>query len=262
MIQKQSYTITLLMMITLPALFACTSYAQQKPSSLLPQGFVYLAAIDPSIKQSVRYHSNHNFLGRRVKGYQRAVIIMTEQAAHALQRVQEELRPLGYSLLVYDAYRPQTAVNDFIAWSEDIADQPMKKQYYPDVDKARVFELGYVAKKSGHSRGSTVDLTLIKRDAKVRKGMSIREQERTLTDGSTIIFLDDNSLDMGSSFDLLGRYSHPDTTAPVTAEHHKNRELLRDLMVKHGFKQSTCEWWHYTLRNEPFPDTYFDFMIA
>lgn len=228
----------------------------------LPQGFVYLSTIDPTIKQSVRYYSDHNFLGRRVQGYLKPTIIVTLPTAQALKKVQDELRPLGYSLLVHDGYRPQTAVNDFIAWSEDIADQCMKEQYYPYIDKARVFELGYVAKKSGHSRGSTVDLTLIAIGKDALEGNQIREQKRKLADGSTIIFLDDNSVDMGSSFDLLGTQSHPDKKAPITAQQQKNRELLRDLMIKHGFKQSKCEWWHFTLLNEPFPDTYFDFMVA
>ena len=186
---------------------------------------------------------------------------MTNQAAQALKKVQEAVSKDGYELVVYDAYRPQRAVNHFMRWSEDVADQEKKSQYYPRVNKADVFELGYVAKRSGHSRGSTVDLTLIKQGRKVQP---IVEKSHALVDGYTIKILDDGTIDMGSSFDLFDIASHFKNDL-IAQEHKALRAYLKAVMEEHGFKDYAEEWWHFTLKNEPYPaslDTsYFDFVI-
>lgn len=225
------------------------------------KGFVYLHEVDPTIIASPRYYSNENFLGTRVDGYLKPVIIITKQAAEALKNVQADLKKDGYSLVVYDAYRPQRAVNHFVRWSEDVADQLKKSQYYPRVDKAKVFELGYVARRSGHSRGSTIDLTIIKDGQQL---CEIKEEKRTLLDDYTITLLDDGTVDMGASFDLFDTASHIEND--LVAEQFKQlRTYLRTIMQKHGFKVYAEEWWHFTLKNEPFPadqdSSYFDFEI-
>jgi D-alanyl-D-alanine dipeptidase len=226
------------------------------------KGFVYLHEIDPSIQVSLRYYSDENFLGRSVNAYNKDVLMMTRDAAKALKRVQAEFKKDGYELVIYDAYRPQDAVDNFMVWSLAINDQIKKAQYYPRVDKARVFELGYVAERSGHSRGSTADLTIIKKGQKVH---DVIESKRTLLDGFTITFLDDGTVDMGSSFDLFDVASHYEN-AVIAPEYKKMRIYLHDMMVKHGFKPYAEEWWHFTLANERHPasrgdSSYFNFPV-
>lgn len=205
----------------------------------LPPGFVDLADAVPGIAVELRYAGHHNFIGTPIDGYETAGsrgrgALLTHPAASALGRAQEVLRPFGLGLLVYDAYRPQRAVDHFVRWSHDLEDQRMKADFYPEVDKARLFELGYIAQKSGHSRGSTVDLTLV-----------------SLADG--------RPLDMGSPWDFFDPLSWPDSAAvPAAARAH--RLLLRTVMMAQGFRPYDQEWWHFTLENEPFPDTYFDFV--
>lgn len=209
---------------------------------LRAQGFVYLHEIDPTILVSLRYNSDENFVAKSIQGYKKSVAIMTQQTALALKKVQEEVNKDGFSLVVYDAYRPQKAVDNFMMWSEDVTDQTKKMRYYPRVDKAKVFELGYVAKRSGHSRGSTVDLTLIKLGDALHP---IIEKKRTLSDGFTITLLDDGTVDMGSSFDLFDVASHFDNK--VISEPFKSRRAyLKKVMEKHGFKNYAEEWWHFT----------------
>lgn len=225
------------------------------------KGFVYLCEVAPSIIISPRYSTSENFLGCPVNGYTKQTIIITRQAADALKNVQDYIAKDGYSLVVYDAYRPQRAVNNFVQWSENISDQIKKSQYYPRVDKAHVFELGYVAKRSGHSRGSTVDLTLIKNGDSLHP---IQEKTRTLLDGFMISILDDGTVDMGSSFDLFDTASHFENN--LIGEPFKSlRTYLRTVMNKFGFKPYAEEWWHFTLKNEPYLSTengsYFDFEI-
>ncbi len=224
--------------------------------------FVYLHEVDPTIQVSLRYCSNENFLGRTVNGYKKPVLIMTRQAAEALKKVQEELKKDGYELVIYDAYRPQDAVDNFMIWSLDINDQVRKSQYYPRVDKARIIELGYVGERSGHSRGSRVDLTLIKKGELLH---DIVETKRALLDGFTISYLDDGTIDMGSSFDLFDVASHFENNV-IPEEYKKMRTYLQNVMVKHGFKPYAEEWWHFTLQNEPHPasrgdSSYFNFPI-
>ncbi len=231
------------------------------PQEARAKGFVYLHEIDPTILTSPRYYSNENFVGTPVDGYKRSVIIITKQAADALKKAHDELKRDGYTLVVYDAYRPQQAVNHFMRWSENVNDQIKKSHYYPRVNKADVFELGYVAKRSGHSRGSTIDLTIIKNNQTLH---AIEEKKRTLLDGYTITILDDGTVDMGSSFDLFDTASHFENNL-ITEEFKTLRTYLKNIMEKHGFKNYAEEWWHFTLKNEPFPatkdDSYFDFEV-
>jgi D-alanyl-D-alanine dipeptidase len=202
----------------------------------LPNGFVYLKEIDPSIIQDMKYLTHDNFIGRPIAGYELPRCILTRQAAMALANVQKKLNQQSLSLKVFDCYRPQTAVNDFIAWSKDPADQKMKLHYYPRVDKADVFTLGYVAEKSGHSRGSTVDLTIVHLDQPSKE------------------------LAMGTHFDFMDELSHA-LSEHIQGEPRKNRLMLRDLMQQAGFIPYEKEWWDFRLKEEPFPETYFDFPV-
>lgn len=201
----------------------------------LPAGFVYLDRVAPEIMLEIRYFSDYNFTGTRIDGYRAARAILTEPAATALGNVNAELKAKGYRLKIYDAYRPQRAVSHFARWARDPGDTKMKAVFYPNVDKKDLFRLGYIASKSGHSRGSTVDLTLV--------------------DAAT-----GREIDMGGSFDFFGSISHHGTSL-ITPEQTRNRNILKEAMVKQGFKPYFKEWWHYTLANEPFPDTYFDFPV-
>lgn len=241
-------------LVSLNTIYALTPEARAK-------GFVYLHEIDNSIQVSLRYHSAENFVGTIVDGYKKNVVIMTKQAATALSKVQKEVKKDGYCLVVYDAYRPQQAVDHFMRWSKDVKDQIKKNDYYPRVDKARVFELGYVAAHSGHSRGSTVDLTLIKDGQKVQ---NIKPIKRTLLDNFTITYLDDGTIDMGSSFDLFDVASHYENKL-IAQEYKTLRTYLKNMMEKHGFKNYAEEWWHFTLKNEPFAadqdSSYFNFVV-
>jgi len=231
--------------------------SKQVKSQQLPDNFVFLSTADSTIIESPRYCGADNFLGRKVPGYETPKIICTKEAAMALKKAHEELKALGYRLVVYDGYRPQRSVKAFMLWSKDLSDQGGKKLYYPTVDKGDVFKLGYVAEKSGHSRGSTFDLTIIPMDQDLKE---ITIAKRQLKNGEEIPFLDDGTTDMGSSFDLFHEVSHHDTPL-ITEEQTQKRELLRKIMKKNGFKDYQEEWWHYTLENEPYPDTYFDFVI-
>jgi len=223
----------------------------------LPKGFVYLKDIDPTIIENLRYYSNENFMGRKIDGYKSGKVILTKQAAEAISNVQKVLLKDGYSLVIYDAYRPQRAVDSFVQWGADIDDQGEKEKYYPAINKADVFELGYVAVKSSHTRGSTVDLTIIKTNDSLK---AIEIKKRQLKDESWIPFLDDGTVDMGSSFDLFGEASHHDSNL-IGSQFLIMRNYLRETMKKYGFNEYKEEWWHYTLKDEPFPDTYFDFEI-
>lgn len=226
------------------------------PMLKLPNDFVFILDIDPTIIEISRYYENENFLGHKVVGYTQPHIISTKNAAVALKAAQAKLNAQGYKLVVYDGYRPQRAVNEFIRWSKNLQDQIAKSSYYPNIDKQDVFKLGYLFEKSSHSRGSTFDLTIIPIDQTLKP---IEVSKRTLANNQQILFLDDNTVDMGSSFDLFHEVSHHDTN--LISEHQtKMRNILRSAMLNNGFKEYQEEWWHYTLANEPFPDTYFDFI--
>ncbi len=202
----------------------------------LPNQFVYLKDIDPSIIQDMKYFTHDNFIGRPIAGYEAAQCILTKSAALALAQVQQKLKQQSLSLKVFDCYRPQIAVNDFIQWSQDPTDQKMKEQYYPRVNKADLFTLGYIAAKSGHTRGSTVDLTIV----------HIKHPSQ--------------QLDMGTHFDFMDEFSHT-FSEHIQGEKRENRLLLRNLMQEANFNPYDKEWWHFTLKNELFPDTYFDFPV-
>jgi D-alanyl-D-alanine dipeptidase len=224
-----------------------------------PPDFVYLRDAAPSIVQDIRYAGYHNFLGRPVAGYGAAECILTRQAANALAKVQAELEESQLTLHVYDCYRPQRAVNDFIAWSKVPSQQAMKAEFYPRVDKALFFKLGYVAKKSGHTRGSTVDVTIER--APPRDAAPYKPGE-TLVSCVAPWFAryHDGTLDMGTGFDCMDELSHPGADVGHIAGTH--REQLAEIMHKYGFVGIKEEWWHFTLANEPFPKTYFDFPIT
>jgi zinc D-Ala-D-Ala dipeptidase len=204
----------------------------------LPSGFVDVATLVPGLRLELRYLGSDNFVGRPVDGYLAPRCILTRQAAQALAEVQGELKPFGLGIKVFDAYRPQRAVDHFVRWARDSADVATKARYYPRVEKADLFRDGYIAERSGHSRGSTVDLTLV-----ALSGADAGAE-----------------LDMGSGFDWFGVESWPDY-AGITSQQRANRLLLHAVMVKHGFRHYPQEWWHFTLKNEPFPDTYFDFPV-
>ncbi|MBO5494100.1 MAG: M15 family metallopeptidase [Eubacterium sp.] len=198
-------------------------------------GFVLLSDYVPSAIQEIRYFSTYNFIGDRIDGYEQPVAIITKEAARALKAAANELNVKGYRMKIYDAYRPATAVKHFVMWGIEDLDQRMKPFFYPDLEKQALFELGYIASKSSHSRGSTVDLTLL--DMETGK-----------------------EADMGSPFDYFSEVSHPDYKG-VTDEQYANRMMLRNVMLKHGFEPIDCEWWHFTLADEPYPDTYFEFPV-
>ena len=197
--------------------------------------FVLLSEAVPDAILEIRYYSTYNFVGDRIDGYEEPLAMLTKEAAAALREVSDELVAKGYRLKIYDAYRPQMAVSHFVRWAQDADDTRMKTYFYPELDKDVLFPQGYIAEHSGHSRGSTVDLTLF--------------------DMTT-----EKEVDMGGTFDYFGELSHPDYTG-ITDEQYANRMILRDAMLAHGFKPLVEEWWHFTLEDEPYPDTYFTFTI-
>ncbi|WP_405342811.1 M15 family metallopeptidase [Ruminococcus sp.] len=201
-----------------------------------PSGFVLLAEYVPGIIQEIRYYSTYNFIGDRIDGYEEPCALLTKEAARALKSVSNELMVQGYRLKVFDAYRPVSAVKHFILWGIEDQDIRMKPYFYPDLQKQELFAKGYIAKQSSHSRGSTIDLTLL--------------------DMAT-----GRELDMGSPFDRFGEISHPDYR-DIAQEQYDNRMLLRRAMLRGGFEPIDCEWWHFTLKDEPYPETYFDFPVS
>lgn len=219
----------LLMLSTVPAI------AVDDP---LPEGFVHADEVVPGLVLDLRYVGADNFVGTRIDGYEAARVVLSAQAADALRRVQADLQPFGLGLKIFDAYRPTRAVAHFVRWSSMPDDPDTKRTYYPDIDKQKLFEDGYVATRSSHSRGSTVDLTLV-----------------TISTDGTVA-----DLDMGTAFDFFGPESWPNYAA-LTGEQRSNRLLLKLVMERHGFKPFDKEWWHFTLKDEPFPDSYFDFPV-
>ena len=216
--------------------------------------FVTLTDAVPDAILEIRYFGTYNFVGERIDGYLEPTALLTKQAAKALKEVSDDVKSKGYRLKIYDAYRPQKAVDHFVRWAADLSATEMKPYFYPDLDKSVLFEQEYIIRKSGHTRGSTVDLTLFDMN---------KEKE----------------LDMGGTFDWFGPESHPDfcgnpetgeytgdnSKSPagrsITAEQFENRMILRRAMLSHGFAPLHTEWWHFTLKDEPFPDTYFTFPV-
>jgi D-alanyl-D-alanine dipeptidase len=216
-------------------LFLALAFSLSPPALALPEGFVYLPDVVPLAREEARYATADNFVGRPVDGYRCARVVLSRPAAEALARVTRELAPFGLGIKVFDGYRPQAAVDHFVRWAADLGDQATKPRYYPGVAKEHLFRDGYIAAKSGHSRGGTVDLTLV-----------------NLADGA--------ELPMGTPFDFFGPESWPDHTGIPAAER-AHRLLLRQMMTRHGFRPLKEEWWHFTLENEPYPDRYFNFPV-
>jgi len=215
-------------------LLACTG-AGQRADLDVPAEFVDIQSLIPTLVLDVRYASSDNFVGRPITGYQAEKIYLTRAAGAALVGVQAELASKGMSLKLFDGYRPQRAVDHFVRWAQDLDDTRMQEKYYPAVVKQNLFSEGYIAERSGHTRGSTVDLTIVERAS-------------------------NKELDMGGPWDFFDPISWPSSNA-VSADQFANRMLLQDVMQRHGFKPLDTEWWHFTLQGEPFPDRYFDFVI-
>ena len=228
------------------ALFSCSKKPAVAPE-MDSSGFVNLTDVVPDAIIEARYFATYNFVGARVDGYLEPVVLYTREAAEALKAVSDDVKAMGYRLKVYDSYRPQCAVDHFVRWGKDLADSLMKPYFYVNVDKSRLFIEGYIAEKSGHTRGSAIDLTLF--DMATGK-----------------------ELDMGGVHDWFGIESHPDYGgnpdtgeytggAHITEEQFHNRMILREAMMRHGFDPYDCEWWHFCLWDEPYPDTYFNFPV-
>jgi len=209
--------------------FSFTAFAAENVISKKPADFVDAGATIAGVKLDIRYFGSNNFIGRPIDGYKAPKCFLTKKAADALSGVQKDLEPFGLKLLIYDCYRPQMAVDNFARWAEDIKDTKMKSKYYPGVDKRNLFKLGFIAHKSGHTRGSTVDLTI-------------------------------DGINMGGHFDFFGDISGP-KYQKAPAEARAARLLLKTLMENHGFKNYDKEWWHFTLKDEPYPETYFGFAV-
>ena len=224
----------LLLLLCMPWLAALTK-ADAVTLSDDASDFVLLSDAVPDAILEIRYYSTYNFVGDRIDGYEEPLALLTREAASALRAVSDDLVARGYRLKIFDAYRPQRAVTHFMNWALDPDDTRMKAYFYPELDKKVLFPQGYIAEHSGHSRGSTLDLTLF--------------------DMTT-----EREVDMGGTFDYFGRLSHPDYTG-ISDEQYANRMLLREAMLAHGFKPLAEEWWHFTLVDEPFPDTYFTFPV-
>jgi zinc D-Ala-D-Ala dipeptidase len=245
---------------TLLAVTAAAPAAQAKPEPKAPGEFVALSSVDRTIIQEMRYTTAHNFMGEPVDGYLRPVCILTRPAARALHTAQTRLLRQGYSLKVYDCYRPQRAVDHFVRWAKDLGDQTMKEEFYPLVDKTRLFEDGYIAEKSGHSRGSTVDLTVVKLPAATTRPYRPGEDLAACYAPQGERF-PDNSVDMGTGYDCFDTLSHTDDPR-IQGVQRANRQFLKETLTSLGFVNLAEEWWHYTYKPEPFADTYFDFPVA
>ncbi|MBQ3285519.1 MAG: M15 family metallopeptidase [Ruminococcus sp.] len=199
-------------------------------------GFVSVGDVIPDAIMDIRYYSEYNFVGKRIDGYEEPIALLSEEAAYALKNAADELRDEGYRLIIYDAYRPRSAVDHFVSWASDSSDTAMKEVFYPDIDKSLLFDYGYIAYYSGHSRGSKVDMSL----ADIDTGEPV---------------------DMGGGFDYFSTVSHPDYTG-VSEEQYRNRMTLRNAMLNNGFSPCATEWWDFTLNNEPYPSTYFNFPVS
>ena len=202
----------------------------------IPDDFGYIADEIPDIKLEIRYATKENFIGRVVNGYSSPKVVLTKKALSAIKKAQTEFMQLGYGIKVFDAYRPQRAVDDFMQWIKAEKDTVMKHKYYPQLDKKNLVPQGYIAEKSGHSRGSTIDLSLVYLDGE-KKGQEV---------------------DMGGEWDYFGKRSNYDYPE-ISPKQKENRALLQKIMIKHGFLPYAEEWWHFTLAKEPFPIQYFDF---
>ena len=235
--------------------------APQAPAAgSLPPGFVYLDQVDPSIVVELRYATAHNFIGEPLPGYGGGRAVLTEAAARALAAVQTQLRPQALSLKIYDAYRPEKAVQRCVQWLQDDADRRMQAEFYPREDKVDFLEHGFLAERSSHSRGSAVDVTLVPLPVPPQATYVPGD---ALVDGSLPkgLRFDDNSVDMGTNFDTFDPLSRLDNS-DIGELAYANRALLRQAMQAHGFLGIEAEWWHFALESEPFPETYYDFDLG
>ena len=224
----------------------------------LPNKFVYLDDFIPSIVIELRYNSSFNFIGKNIDGYKNNRCILTIDMAEALKEVQNELQVMGLGLKVYDAYRPQMAVDHFLRWANDESDSLTKKEFYPTFSKKELLENRYIATKSSHSRGSAIDLTIVSFPLSEQRPFKIEDQWDCSK--GNYVPQRDNSLDMGSSYDCFHEISHTGSTI-ITPQQRANRLLLKSLMEKQGFRNYYKEWWHYNFINETFPETYFNFPV-
>lgn len=233
--------------------------ALAEPDPTAPADFVSLSDVDPTIQYDIRYATPHNFTGDPVDGYLAPMCILTRTTAEALHRAQREFLEQGLALKVYDCYRPQRAVDDFVGWAQDLPDQRMKAEFYPRVDKADLFRDGYIAEQSGHSRGSTMDLTLVPLAEAQTRPYVPGEPLVDCTAPQAIRF-PDQSIDMGTGYDCFDTLAH--TLDPrVQGDQLKNRLLLKDGLEKQGLVNYENEWWHFTFQPESYPETYFDFPV-
>lgn len=244
----QNLKLWLMIAVVVSCVSSCKKESAKGVSPADNSQFVNITDVIPDVILEIRYFGTYNFVGTRIDGYEAPTALLTRQAADSLKAVSDDLKRMGFRLKIYDAYRPQKAVDHFVRWAKDVNDTVMKRYFYPDLDKSMLFPQEYIIERSGHSRGSTLDLTLFDMD---------KEKEA----------------DMGGTFDWFGKESHPDfcgnpdtfeyqPSDSLTAEQFNNRMILRRAMMRHGFKPLHTEWWHFTLENEPFPDTYFTFPVA
>jgi D-alanyl-D-alanine dipeptidase len=243
-----------LMIVGVPAFSDSIHEETQRPAD-----FVELKGIAPPIQTEMRYNSDHNFVGRKIKGYFASKCLLTKTAAEALKTVEDKLLPMGLTLKVYDCYRPQMAVNDFAKWAMQTHNITMKAEFYPAIDKKNLFKDGYIAYRSGHSRGSTVDLTIVP----INTVSAVYNAKTPLVSCTAPLGqrFADNSLDFGSGYDCFSLVSHPDYPA-LSAQAKANRLLLKTIMQQAGFDPLETEWWHFSLQHEPYPKTYFNFPIT
>ncbi|MDG4819588.1 M15 family metallopeptidase [Micromonospora sp. WMMD956] len=228
--------------------------------SRAPTGFVDLSDVDPTVVTDIRYATAHNFVGRPIAGYREPLCLLTRPAADALRRAQQAARATGHRLKVYDCYRPQRAVDDFVDWAGRPGEQKMKAEFYPDVAKSRLFADGYLGAPTAHSRGSTVDVTLVP-DPPPGQPPYAPDAPLVACTAPVGERYADNGVDMGTGFDCFDPRAHT-ADRRITGAARDNRELLLRLMADAGFTNYPREWWHYRLADEPYPDTYFDFPVA
>ena len=246
----------------LVCLIVSTIAVNQHKCPDIPDGFVSVSEVDSTILIDMRYAGSHNFVGRPVDGYVQPVCILTSQAATALKSAQREFMSMNqpYTLKLYDCYRPTMAVDHFLSWAEDLDDSVMRDEFYPDVDKGDIIPLGYVAKKSNHSRGSTVDLTIVPYPPQLEEEFHPDTVIRPCY-ASVPERFGDNSVDMGTGFDCFDSRANTDSPL-VTQQQMQNRQLLHEVLECHGFYNYPVEWWHFSLYNEPYPGTYFNFPVS
>lgn len=250
--RRLSLALLLILCLAGPALAAAPDPATR------PEDFVDVGQLIPQAQMDIRYFSPHNFVGRPIAGYEAPKCLLTRRAAQALAQVEAELAPMGLTLKIYDCYRPQRAVNDFVRWAQDPSDVLTKREFYPTLEKSVLFPQGYIAQRSGHSRGSTLDLTIAPLPLPPQAAWDAAQQVECFRPAAQRFA--DGGLDMGTGFDCFHPAAH--TKNPATeAQARANRALLLRLMEHHGFKNLEEEWWHYTLRDEPYPDTYFNFPV-